>query len=428
MKPTHPLRALRHRNFRLFFAGQSVSLIGTWMQQVATSWLVYLLTESAWWLGLVTFAGQVPAFFLSPVAGVAVDRVNRHRLILLTQTLAMLQALALAGLTLSGTATVGVVLVLNLFIGVVNAFDMTARQAFLTEMVGGSREDLANAIALNSAMVNGARLVGPALAGLVLTATGPGVCFALNGVSYLAVLLALLAMRVEPRRLPPHPPFLHGLREGFAYAFGFAPIRALLLLLGVVSMAGMGYMVLLPILATATFRGEAGTLALLTTASGVGALAAAVFLAARHSVLGLGRWIAWTPALFGAGLLALSATDRLPLALPLLALAGFAMMVQMAASNTVLQTIVPEDKRGRVMSLYMMAFMGMAPVGSLSAGWLAERIGLENTLRLEGGVCLAGSLVFAAWLPRLRALVRPLYVQMGILPEMASALPDPRAD
>jgi MFS family permease len=427
MKPTHPLRALRHRNFRLFFAGQSISLIGTWMQQVATSWLVYLLTQSAWWLGLVTFAGQVPSFFLAPVAGVVVDRANRHRLLILTQALAMLQAFALAGLALRDTATVGAVLVLNFFVGLVNAFDMTARQAFLTELVGGSREDLANAIALNSAMVNGARLVGPALAGIVLTSTSPGVCFLINGLSYLAVLLALLAMRVQPRPIAAHPPFLHGLREGFAYALGFAPIRAILLLLGVVSMAGMAYTVLLPILATATFHGGAGTLALLTTASGVGALAAGLFLAARHSVLGLGRWIAWTPTLFGAALIALSSTDDLPVALPLLAVAGFAMMAQMAASNTVLQTIVTEDKRGRVMSLYLMAFMGMAPLGSLTAGWLAEEVGVTSTLRLEGAVCVAGSLLFAAWLPRLRALVRPLYVQMGILPELASALPDPQA-
>jgi MFS family permease len=428
MKPTHPLRALGHPNFRLFFAGQSVSLIGTWMQQVATAWLVFLLTHSSLWLGVVGFAGQIPAFFLAPVAGVVVDRWNRHRLILFTQALAMLQAFLLAGLALADSVTVLALVLLNAFAGVLNAFDITARQAFLPDLVGGRREDLANAIALNSSMVNGARLVGPALAGVMLTWTSPGVCFLINGLSYLAVLLALLAMRVPAPAPRVHRPFLLGLREGLGYAFGFPPIRAILILLGILSMTGMSCTVLLPMLAADVFHGEAGTLGLLTTAPGAGALAAAGYLATRRSVLGLGRWLALAPALFGVALVGFSLAKSLLVALPLLALTGFALMVHMTASNTLLQTIVAEDKRGRVMSLYTMAFMGMAPLGSLLSGWLAARLGGAHTLQMAALLSLIAAVAFSLQLGRLRAHVRPLYVQMGILPELDSALPDPRAE
>jgi MFS family permease len=422
MNLTPLLRALGHRNYRLFFFGQTISLIGTWMQQVAVSWLVYVLTGSAWWLGVVGFCGQIPSFFLAPVAGVLVDRWNRHRLLLLTQTLAMLQAFLLAGLAFSGVVTVWQMVLLNLFLGVVNAFDMTTRQAFLTEMVQ-RREDLGNAIALNSSMVNGARLVGPALAGFLIAQTSAGVCFLVNGISYLAVLAALLAMRVPPRPREPHRAGLvHGLREGFVYAFGFSPIRSILLLLSLVSLLGMSYTVLMPVFATEVLGGGANTLGLLTAATGVGALAGALFLASRPSVLGLGKWISLAPAGFGAGLIVFSFSTTLWVSLLLLFLIGFAAMVQMAASNTVLQTIVDEDKRGRVMSFYTMAFMGVAPLGSLLAGAVADEVGAPEMVRLGGLCCIAGSAVFTARLPHLRQLIRPIYVRMGILPEMSAGL------
>ncbi|MFL5341866.1 MAG: MFS transporter [Gemmataceae bacterium] len=425
------LRALAHRNFRLFFLGQSVSLIGTWVQQLAMSWLVYELThQSPFWLGFVGFLGQVPTLFLAPFVGVWVDRWNRHRLIIVTQTLAMLQAFALAALTWFGAGPgrpygvveVWHVVALSLFIGVVNAFDMTARQAFLTEMVR-DRQDVANAVALNSSMVNGARLAGPAVAAALLASTGAAVCFLVNGLSYLAVLAALLAMRVEPRTAPQqNPHFWRGLREGLAYAGGFAPVRAILLLAALVSLTGLAHTVLLPVFATDVFRGGAGTLGMLTASSGVGALAAAVALAVRRSVLGLGRWVAACPAVLGLALIGFSFAGRLSAALPLLAAAGFALMAGLASMNTILQTLVPEDKRGRVMSLYMMCFMGVAPVGSLLSGWLAEHVGAPVTLRIQAAACLAGSAAFAVALPRLRAIVRPVYVSLGILPEVGSGV------
>jgi MFS family permease len=429
MKQT--FRALAHRNFRLFFAGQSVSLIGTWMQQVAMQWVVFLLARAedptnagrpAFWLGVVGFASQIPAFFLAPVAGVLVDTWNRHRVIVATQTLAMLQAFLLAWLTLTDTVSIPWILGLSVVLGLVNAFDMPARQAFLSEMIT-NRDDLGNAIALNSSMFNGARLVGPALAAALLAAVGPGLCFLANGVSFLAVLAALLAMRVPPREIrPTHKRLYHGLREGFVYAFGFPPIRALLMLVGLVSMAGLSYAVLLPLVATDTLGGDVTTFGMLTVGGGVGALTGAVFLAARKSILGLGRWIRATPVLLGCALVGLSFCAELWQALPLLAVVGFAAMVHMGSSNTVVQTIVDEDKRGRVMSLYTMAFMGLSPLGSLLAGWVAERYGVDNALRAAGLVCLAGAAVFALRFHRLRALVRPIYVRLGILPELTSSV------
>jgi MFS family permease len=416
------VRAFAHRNFRLFILGQGVSLIGTWMQQVAVAWLVFLLTGSPAWLGVAAFAGQIPSLLVAPVAGVLVDRWNRHRLLLLTQTLAMLQAFLMAALALLQVIDVWQIVALNLLLGVVNSFDMTARQAFLTEMVA-RKEDLANAIALNSSLVNGTRLVGPALAGFVVAWAGPGVCFLVNGLSYLAVLVALLAMRVPPRRRDgPHVGLLRGLREGFAYAFGFGPIRALLLLLALVSLVGMSYSVLLPVFATAVLRGGAETLGILNAASGLGALAAAVALASRRSVVGLGRWVTVAPALFGAALIGFSFAAALWLAAPLLAVVGFAMMMQMAATNTILQTIVAEEWRGRVMSYYTVAFLGMAPLGSLLGGALADAVGAPLVVRLAGGGCIVASVVFALRLSHLRALVRPIYERLGILPEVATGL------
>jgi MFS family permease len=419
-------RALSHRNFRLFVFGQGVSLVGTWMQQVALAWLVFVLTgsskESSFWLGLVGFCGQAPALLLAPFAGVFVDRWNRHRLLLVTQTLMMVQAFAVAVLAFTDKADIPSLVALSLFLGVLNVFDMTARQAFYTEMLD-RREDLANAIALNSSIVNGSRLVRPALAGLLLAETSAGFCFLVNGLSYLAVLAALLAMRLPARPRPAvRDRVLAGLREGLAYGLGFVPIRSILLLLSLVSLMGMSYSVLLPVFASDVLGGGPTTYGLLGAASGIGALVAALLLAARHSVLGLGRWIALAPALFGAALVGFSFSKSLWLSLPLLMAVGFAMMAQMASSNTVLQTIVDEDKRGRVMSLYTMAFLGTAPLGSLLAGWLADRVGPQETVRLGGACCVLGSLLFLTQLQRLREMVRPIYRRMGILPEIAAGI------
>ena len=417
------LRALRYRNYRLFFAGQILSLVGTWITTTATSWLVYRLTGSAWLLGVVGFAGQFPAFLLGPFSGIVVDRWNRHRLLLLTQTSAMLQSFALAALTLSGRVTIEAVVLLNIVQGVVNAFDMPARQSFLIQMIE-NKEDLGNAIALNSSMVNVARLIGPSIAGIIIAAAGEGWCFAIDGVSYLAVIVALLMMRI-PRAATlssGRGRALQQFKEGFTYAFGFAPIRAVILLLAIVSLVGVPYSVLMPVFAATIFQGGPHTLGLLMTASGCGALAGALWLAARKTVVGLGRVIPIASALFGAGLIAFSFSRVLWLAVPSLVVAGFGFMVQMASSNTILQTIVDDEKRGRVMSFYMMAFLGTAPFGSLIAGWLSSRIGAPYTLLIGGVCCIAGSAWFASGLPAIRAAVRPIYIRMGILPEVAAGL------
>jgi MFS family permease len=417
------LRALGHRNYRLFFGGQGVSMIGTWMTRVATSWLVYRLTGSALLLGLVGFAGQIPSFLLAPVAGVLVDRWDRHKLLVWTQVLAMAQSLALAALTLAGAIEVWHVVALAVFQGLVNAFDMPARQAFVVEMVA-TREDLPNAIALNSSMVNGARLVGPSVAGVIIAAVGEGWCFMLDGVSYVAVIASLLLMRVAPRPAAPRGAanVVAQLREGWTYVSGFAPIRNVLLLLALVSLVGMPYTVLMPVFANEVLGGGPNTLGLLMAASGVGALGGAMFLASRTTVLGLGKYIPLMAGVFGAGLVAFSFSRALWLSLALMVATGLGFMVQMAASNTVLQTIVDEDKRGRVMSFYTMAFMGTAPFGSLLAGWVADRIGAPSTLTFGGVGCVLGALWFARSLPALRREVRPIYVRIGILPAVARGI------
>ena len=417
------LRALAHRNYRLFFSGQSISLIGTWMTRIATSWLVYRLTGSALLLGVVGFAGQIPSFVLGPLAGVLVDRWNRHRLLVATQVLALLQSLALALLALSGLIRIWHIIVLSVFQGLINAFDMPARQAFVVEMVD-KREDLANAIALNSSMVNAARLLGPSIGGVVIAVVGEGWCFMLDAISYLAVIASLLAMKLTPRltRAINDTNILQQLREGWTYAARFAPIRNILLLLALVSLVGIPYTVLMPVFANDVLHGGPSTLGLLMAASGVGALAGTMFLARRTTVLGLGKFVPLMAGAFGAGLILFSFTRVLWLSLALMLVTGMGFMVQMAASNTVLQTIVDEDKRGRVMSFYTMAFMGTAPFGSLLAGTVAERIGAPHTLLLGGIGCILGALWFASSLPSLRRDVRPIYVRIGILPEIATGI------
>ncbi|HZZ82801.1 MAG TPA: MFS transporter [Gemmataceae bacterium] len=420
-------RSLAHRNYRLFFVGQGISLIGTWMTRVATGWLVFRLSgpDSALLLGIVGFAGQVPSFFLTPFAGVLVDRWNRHRLLVLTQILSLIQSALLAAVAFRGepgTATIWQVVALSLFQGVINAFDMPARQAFLVEMIA-RKEDLSNAIALNSSLVNGARLIGPSLEGLLIALAGEGWCFLLDAISYVAVVLALLAMRLPAREVRHHPqPMWHGMLEGFHYAFGFAPIRTVLLLLALVSFMGMPYTVLMPIFAADILQGGPYALGFLSAASGVGALIGALYLASRRSVLGLGNAIVIATFIFGVGLVGFAFSTVLWLSLTLMLLTGFGMMVSMAASNTILQTIVDEDKRGRVMSYFGMAFLGMSPFGSLFAGALAGWIGAANTVMVGGFACMAGAVMFAIRLPYLRTLIRPIYARMGILPEAASGV------
>jgi len=409
-------RALRHRNYRLFFGGQAVSLVGTWMTRVATGWLVYSLSDSAWMLGVVGFAGQIPTFVLAPFAGVMVDRWDRHRVLVVTQVLAMLQSALLAAFTLSETIGIAHILVLSLFQGVVNALDMPARQTFVVEMIE-EREDLPNAIALNSTIVNAARLVGPGVAGLVIAAFGAGFCFLADALSYLPVIASLVAMRLgerPPRREP--GPMWSELRSGFRYAAGFAPVRALLLLLALASLMGMPYSVLMPAIAEETLHGGAHTLGFLMSAAGLGALGGAVYLAARTSVLGLGRVTAISTFVFGAGLVAFSRSASLGLSLLLLVPVGAGMMVQLAATNTLLQTLVDEDLRGRVMSFYAMALFGTIPFGSLLAGALAHRLGTPDTLLVGGLACIVGALLFLRRLPELRRAVHPVYVSRGILP------------
>ena len=416
------LRALRARNYRLFFSGQSVSVIGTWMTRVATAWLVYRLTKSAVLLGIVSFSGQVPAFFLAPIAGVWIDRWDRRRTLVVTQVLSMLQSFALAALALAGVIQVWEVIVLALVQGIINAFDMPARQSFVIQMVE-RREDLGNAIALNSSMVNMARLIGPAVAGFLISVAGEGYCFLADGLSYIAVVASLLMMRMRVAETrPERRDIWPDLVEGWRYVSGSPPIRLILLLLGLVSLVAMPYTVLMPIFASAILHGGPHTLGYLTSAAGLGALTGAISLAMRRSVVGLGSRIAVASALFGASLIVFALSRYLWLSLLILPLTGFAMMQQMAASNTILQTIVEDGKRGRVMSFYAMAFQGMAPFGSLLAGTMASRIGAPATLVMGGSLCIGGSALFAHRLPALRKLVRPIYERLGILPEVAMAV------
>ncbi|MBN1596400.1 MFS transporter [candidate division FCPU426 bacterium] len=415
-------RALSNRNYRLFFFGQGISLIGTWMQTISIGWLVYRLTHSPFLLGMVGFAGQIPMVFLTPFAGVLSDRWQRRRVLLATQILAMLQAFILAFLTLTGLIRIWHLMALAVFLGLVNSFDMPTRQAFTLEMVN-RKEDLANAIALNSSLFNVSRLIGPTIAGILIALVGEGTCFLINAISYTAVIFALLAMRLAPATAPTYEKnILHGLHVGVRYAFGFMPIRNILLLLSLVSLVGMPYTVLMPVFAKDILHGGPDTLGILMASTGVGALVGAVYLAARKSILGLGARIPFAAACFALSLIGFSFSRHFALSLVLLAFAGFGMMVSLAASNTILQTIADEDKRGRLMSFYVLAFAGMAPFGCLLAGTFSTRIGAPATLALGGILCLLGSGLFAWKLRQLRLLVRPIYQQKGILPSVAKGL------
>ncbi len=434
---SHAWRALRHRNFRLFFGGQTISLIGTWMTRIATSWLVYRLTHSALLLGTVSFAGQIPTFLFAPFAGVWIDRLNRRQVLVWTQTLAMVQSFALAGLTFSGHITVRWILFLSVMQGIINAFDMPGRQSFMVQMVE-DRADLGNAIAINSSMVNVARLIGPSLAGVLIAATSEAWCFLVNGISYIAVIASLLMMRVHvAASVRKATSTLHEMKEGWSYVAGFLPIRTILLLFALVSLMGMPFVVLMPVFAAKVLHGGPHTLGFLMGAMGVGALASALSLAARRNVRGLIRMIPIAAAVFGLGLIGFGLSSTFWLSMVTVTIAGAGMMQGMAASNTIVQTLVDEDKRGRVMSYYTMAFVGMAPFGSLLAGLMAHTIpstpvwivsgmvltGAQWTVIMNGMVVVLGALWFSTRLPALRLVVRPIYQEMGIIPaaqEMAA--------
>lgn len=413
---SHVWRALRHRNFRLYFGGQLVSLIGTWMTRIATSWLVYRLTGSALLLGTVSFAGQIPSFIFAPFAGVWVDRLDRRKVLVFTQILSMIQSLALAALTLSGHITIPLIVILSISQGVINAFDMPGRQAFTVQMVD-DRADLSNAIAINSSMVNMARLVGPSLAGMLIAVSSEGWCFLVDGVSYIAVVASLLAMRLAPlesRRSSAS--MLNELQDGWKYVSGFVPIRIILTLFAFVSLMGMPLMVLMPIEAADVLHGGPHTLGFLMGAMGLGSLASAISLAARKSVRGLIRMIAMAALLFGTSLIGFGFSHSFWLSVLAVMAAGAGLMQVMAASNTIIQTLTSEEMRGRVMSYYTMAFMGMAPFGSLLAGAMAHRFGVPRTMVICGVVLLLSAAWFITRLPALRRTVRPIYEELGIIP------------
>ena len=413
--PPKALRALRHRNFQLFFAGQLISLIGTWMQSVAQAWLVYRLTHSALLLGAVGFCGQIPVLILAPIGGVVADRVHRRTVVIATQVASMILAFILAGLTLSHHIRIWEIFALATGMGIVSAFDIPARQSFIVEMVG--KEDMQNAIALNSSMFNGARIVGPAIAGLMVSAIGEGWCFLVNAVSYIAVIVGLLMMQVTKREFSnTNASALSHIKEGFRYVRATKPIRALLFLISMVSVIGTPYAVLMPIFADKILHGGSSALGYLMGSAGFGALCGALLLAARHGLKGLGLWVAMSSAGFGISLIFFSQSRHLLLSEALLVPVGFCMMIQMASTNTLIQSMVPDRLRGRIMSVYSMMFMGMAPIGALLAGALSHRIGAPLTVAIGGAVCVIGAGIFGLQLPSFRQGARDLISLAGQAP------------
>ena len=415
-------RSLKYKNYRLFFGGQSISLVGTWMQRLAMPWLVYHMTGSAFLLGVVSFAGQIPTFLLAPFAGVITDRLSRYKVLLITQIISLVQACVLAILALSGAIQLWHIVGLSILLGCVNAFDVPSRHSFVLEMVE-KKEDLGNAIALNSMMFNSARLIGPSIAGLILATAGEGICFLINAISYIFVIISLLMMKVRPREIPKREKHMFKeIREGLEYTFGYAPIKHLIFLLGIVSLMGSTYTVLMPVFAKEVLHGGSDTFGFLMGAAGLGALLGAVFLASRESLIKLGRLIPAAAALFGTGLIIMSFLKIFPVTLILMVLVGLGMMLHTASSNIIIQTITDDDKRGRVMGFYTMAIMGTAPFGSLIAGFLAKTIGTPETILVGGISCVIGALFFLRKLPTLKNIVRPVYVKMGIIPEVATAI------
>jgi MFS family permease len=412
------LRAFKSRNYRLFFTGYLISMTGNWLQQVAMGWLVYRLTGSAVLLGVVGFSGQIPVLFIAPLSGVLSDRWNKKYIILTTQTMSMIQAFAIAALVLTGNIQVWHIIVLSVFLGIANGFEMTARQSFVIEMVE-NKEDLSNAIALNSAMFNGARFIGPSIGGILIAVVGEGWCFLINGISFIAAISALLLMRAGKARPEARKTgLLDGFKEGVIYVFGFPPIRAIILFLTLASLTALQFAVIMPVFAKDILKGGPQTLGFLMTAVGAGALTGALYLASRKSVLGLGRLIPAAALVFGAGLISFSFSRSIAFSMLLLFITGAGMMVMTASCNTILQTLSDDDKRGRVMSFYSMAFVGMAPFGCLIIGWLAGKVNAQAPFILGGICCMAGAYLFWRILPELRKHMRPVYRKKGILPEV----------
>jgi MFS family permease len=415
-------RSLQYRNYRLFFSGQSISLIGTWMQRIALPWMVYHITGSAFLLGLVGFAGQIPTFLLAPVAGVITDKFSKYRVLLITQIASLIQALILAILTLLGAIHIWHIVVLSIILGCINAFDTPSRHSFVIEMVE-KKEDIGNAIALNSMMFNGARIIGPSIAGLMLATAGEGICFLINALSYIFVIGSLLMMRVKPVAIrKKEGNLIKDLKEGLNYTFGYAPIKHILILLSVVNIMGTSYQVLMPVFAKEVIHGDSGTFGFLMGAAGIGALAGAFYLASRETLIRMGSIIPAATGIFGFGLVILSFTSYFYLSIALMIIIGLGMMLQTASSNTIIQTITDDDKRGRVMSFYTMAIMGTSPFGSLVAGSLAKLIGTPETIFIGGLTCITGAFFFYRKLPELKRIVRPVYVKMGLIPEVVSGI------
>ena len=413
-------RPLQYRNYRLFFYGQSISLIGTWIQRIAVPWMVYNMTGSVLLLGLVGFAGQIPTFILAPFAGVLIDRWDRYKILIVAQILAMIQSLVLAFLVFNHSIEVWHVILLSIFLGCINAFDMPARQSFVVDMIE-DKKDLGNAIALNSSMFNSARLIGPSVAGILISVTGEGICFLINGLSYIFVIVFLLKMNISPREIKAKSAqAFKGFKEGFKYTFGFLPIRSILLLLSLVSLMGMPFTVLMPVFAKTILHGGSHTFGFLMGAMGLGALISAIYMASRKSVRGLENIVPLFAGLFGVGLIVFSFTHFFLISMTLMVIVGLGMIMQTTACNTILQTIVDDDKRGRVMSFYTMAFMGTAPLGSLYAGVMASRIGVPNTLIIGGVSCIIGAVLFARKLPEIKTMIYPIYVKLGIIHHDAS--------
>lgn len=411
----HIFRALKYRNYKLYFTGQTVSLIGTWIQMIAMSWLVYDLTNSTFMLGLVGFVSRVPSLLFAPLAGVLADKMNKYKLLYLTQVLSMLQAVIITVLLFTKTIEIWHIVVLGMFLGIINSFDMPIRQSFVVELIE-DKEDLSNAIALNSAMVNGARLIGPTIAGVLVAALGESWCFFLNALSFVAILLTLSLMKVPKTFIEKkNESYLRKLKDGFKYAYDFKPIRYILLLLALISMMGMPFQVLMPYFAKDVFQGGPYVLGFLMAATGVGALAGALYLAYRKSVLGLGKNLVYASLLFGAGLIVFAISQNFILSVTVLAFTGFGMMVEITASNTMLQTLADDDKRGRVMSFYTLAFMGTVPLGNLMTGVMSDLIGVTYTIILGGICCILGAGYFALKLPVVRKYARPIYIRKEII-------------
>jgi len=407
------LRALSNRDYRLFFFGQGASLIGTWMQSIAASWLMYRLTGSTMMLGLAGFLGQIPIFFISPVAGVLGDRISRHRILLAVQIMSMIQAFAFAVVTLTGVVQIWHILALSCILGIINAFEMPVRQAFVIEMIK-DKSDLPNAIALNSSIFNASRLLGPAVAGIIVAAAGEGICFLINGISYIAVIAAYVSMNVSPVKMKKTGQnLLTDMKEGVSYAAGHVPIRALLALIASVSLFGMSFPVMLPEFAGKVFGGGSHTFGILVSASGGGAFLATVFLAMRKSIQGQGRVMNIAVYTLSAGLMSFSFSKIIFISIPLLVIIGFSMIVVIASCNMVLQAVVEEDKRGRVMSFYVMAFTGAAPVGSLLAGAISSKAGVPMTMFASGFACFIIAVIFSVRLPYVRERVKAAVAGRG---------------